>query len=187
MCKHRFSADKFLTPGPLVMALTGGPPKGPPPGAGGGWPPKDGDNIEMIAASFVPPKSGSKVRLFNLATDVPTASLSSAGKSLATGVKYTLGSVPWAAVPAGLATFTASASAGNLSCSGAHCYAGLATASFNPPAAPVLPNENTIVLLKITLFRGAFYILSAFSKESSEKRWHLYCNLQQDTFNPKTA
>ena len=153
-----FTATKFLTPGPLVMALTGGPPKGPPPGKGGGWPPKSGDNVEMIAASFVPPKTGariatprrpegsqgkrlrpvllppgSKVRLFNLATDVPTASLTSGGKTLASGVKYTLGSIPWAPVPAALASFTATASSeGNLTASAG----GLATASFNPPAAP---------------------------------------------------
>ena len=58
-----FTATKFLTPGPLVMALTGGPPKGPPPGKGGGWPPKSGDNVEMIAASFVPPKTGAHATL----------------------------------------------------------------------------------------------------------------------------
>ena len=60
------------------------------------WPPKVAKNVETIAASFVPPKSGSAVRLFNLASDVPTAGLagsSSGGKKLADGVKYTLGSV----------------------------------------------------------------------------------------------
>ena len=31
------------------------------------WPPKEAKNIETIAASFVPPKTGSAVRLFNLA------------------------------------------------------------------------------------------------------------------------
>ena len=76
---------------------------------------------------------GSKVRLFNLATDVPTATLTSGGKTLASGVKYTLGSIPWAPVPAALASFTATASSeGNLTASAG----GLATASFNPPAAP---------------------------------------------------
>ena len=52
---------------------------------------------------------GSKVRLFNLATDVPTATLTSGGKTLASGVKYTLGSIPWAPVPAALASFSAAA------------------------------------------------------------------------------
>jgi len=135
--KTLLTATKFLTPGPLVMALTGGPPTGPPPGKGGSWPPKDGDNIEMIAASFVPPKTGSKVRLFNLATDVPLATLTSGGTTLASNVKYTLGSIPWAAVPASLATFSASAATSMNSSSTADAEgAALATASFNPPAAP---------------------------------------------------
>ena len=31
------------------------------------WPPKSAKNVETIAASFVPPRNGSAVRLFNLA------------------------------------------------------------------------------------------------------------------------
>ena len=92
---------------------------------------------------------GSKVRLFNLATDVPTATLTSGGKTLASGVKYTLGSIPWAPVPAALASFTATASSeGNLTASAG----GLATASFNPPAAP---EAFTAFLLGTQAFGGS--------------------------------
>eukprot|EP01050_Picozoa_sp_SAG11_P026895 SAG11_NODE_6609_length_1279_cov_2.388136_2_plen_94_part_01 len=46
-----------------------------------------GRGAETIAASFVPPLNGSAVRLFNLALDVPAASLAEAGRPLATGVR----------------------------------------------------------------------------------------------------
>ena len=138
------------------------------------------------AASFVPPTTGSAVRLFvrrqarfhtarsckadgqsgrvwqNLAVDVELASLSdSKGTSLATGVKYTLGST-WApgqhsaptaaticslvvkfadsavltrlalsSVPATQDSFTASASSTDADEGG-----GLATSTMTPPAAP---------------------------------------------------
>ena len=50
--------------------------------------------METISASFVPPKTGSAVRLFNLAFDVPSAGLQNgAGKQLTDQVQYTLGSV----------------------------------------------------------------------------------------------
>ena len=60
-----------------------------------------------VAASFIPPKTGSAVRLFNLAADVPAAGLQDGnGASLADNVKYTLGS-KWAPVSATEQTFSA--------------------------------------------------------------------------------
>ena len=41
----------------------------------GYWPPALPDSIETIAASFVPPTNGSKVRLFNLAVGIKVAGL----------------------------------------------------------------------------------------------------------------
>jgi len=74
----------------------------------------------------VPPKTGSKVRLFNLAADVPSAGLSDAsGKALVSGVKYTLGSV-WAPIPAAAGTFTATSATGGT----------VASAPMTPPNAP---------------------------------------------------
>eukprot|EP01052_Picozoa_sp_SAG31_P035877 SAG31_NODE_4389_length_3277_cov_7.853682_3_plen_144_part_00 len=43
-----------LTPGPLVVVIKGS------------WPPTESTSVETVAASFVPPKNGSAVRLFNL-------------------------------------------------------------------------------------------------------------------------
>jgi hypothetical protein len=86
------SAKIPLTPGPLVVVIKDA------------WPPKQPKNVETIAASFVPPKDGSAVRLFNLASDVPSAGLSdSSGKQLADGIKYTLGSKVRLALPFALA------------------------------------------------------------------------------------
>ena len=74
----------------------------------------------------MPPKTGSKVRLFNLAADVPSAGLSDAsGKALVSGVKYTLGSV-WAPIPAAAGTFTATSATGGT----------VASAPMTPPNAP---------------------------------------------------
>ena len=74
------------------------------------WPPTKPTSVETIAASFVPPKNGSAVRLFNLAVDVKFASLQDgSGQTLASNVQYTLGS-PWHPVPATQQTFTASSS-----------------------------------------------------------------------------
>ena len=94
--------------------------------------------METIAASFVPPKQGSAVRLFNLAVDVPSAGLQDgSGKALAAGVKYTLGST-WAGVPSTQQTFAAVASSstvdGGDTTNGT--AAALAKAPFTPPSAP---------------------------------------------------
>lgn len=95
--------DIPLTPGPLVVALK----CSSTPGAC--WPPTSaqlGQNIETIAASFVPPATTSAVRLFNLSPKegakdgTMTVGLKSGSTSLATGVKYSLGS-DWADVPGG--------------------------------------------------------------------------------------
>ena len=64
------------------------------------------------------------MRLFNLAVDVPSASLPVGGSPLAHGVQYSLGS-KWVPVPATQQTFAASGSA-----------APLASAPFTPPNAP---------------------------------------------------
>ena len=64
------------------------------------------------------------MRLFNLAVDVPSASLTVGGTPLAHGVQYSLGS-KWVPVPATQQTFAASGSA-----------APLASAPFTPPNAP---------------------------------------------------
>ena len=70
-------------------------------------PPSKPTAVEAIAASFVPPKNGSAVRLFNLAVDVKFASLTDgSGKTLASQVQYSLGST-WAPVPATQQTFSA--------------------------------------------------------------------------------
>ena len=124
-----FSTKIPLTPGPLVVVVKDScPDRGAPTSkCGAVWPPNKPTAVETIAASFVPPKTGSAVRLFNLAADVPVAGLrdgGSTGKSLAQGVKYSLGS-PWAPVDATQQTFTAVGGAG-----------ALASAPFTPPAAP---------------------------------------------------
>ena len=70
------------------------------------------------------------VRLFNLASDVPSAGLKSGAKTLADGIKYTLGST-WAPVSAEQQTFTAVSDVGG---------ASLATATTTPPTAPEVPD-----------------------------------------------
>ena len=96
-----------------------------------------------VAASFVPPNTGSAVRLVNLAVDVPAAGLlDGKGVSLADNVKYTLGS-KWAPISATEQTFSAVADAraghsrsltvGRLG----HELAGvLASSPFTPPQSP---------------------------------------------------
>eukprot|EP01046_Picozoa_sp_COSAG06_P039116 COSAG06_NODE_4584_length_4125_cov_103.384501_9_plen_128_part_00 len=61
-----------LTPGPLVVVLKDSCPDRDEPTSkcGPAWPPSKATAVETIAASFVPPKTGSAVRLFNLAADV---------------------------------------------------------------------------------------------------------------------
>eukprot|EP01052_Picozoa_sp_SAG31_P055810 SAG31_NODE_15625_length_746_cov_0.935085_1_plen_128_part_10 len=84
-----------LTPGPLVVVIKDS------------WPPKEANNVETVAASFIPTKNGSAVRLFNLAMDVPAAGLTdSSGHHLASGVQYSLGS-SWSNVPGATEIYTA--------------------------------------------------------------------------------
>ena len=106
-------------------------------------PPKEAKNVETIAASFVPPKTGSAVRLFNLASDVGVAELQDGrGKALAEQVKYSLGS-SWSPVPSTPQTFCAFADTGNATTSVAghidiasRAVEPLASAPFTPPSAP---------------------------------------------------
>jgi hypothetical protein len=76
----RMLIDADSCPGPLVVVVKDT------------WPPHSPTNIETIAASFVPPKTGSAVRLFNLASAISQAGLKDQdGKTLAANIKYTLG------------------------------------------------------------------------------------------------
>lgn len=116
--KTILTTTKFLTPGPLVCVIKDA------------WPPKEDKNVECIAASFVPSKNSSKVRLFNLAMDVKEAALhsgSASGPKLADDVQYTLGSKPWVDVPATQGTFVATDALTN---------SQLATVSFQAPPGP---------------------------------------------------
>ena len=119
------------------------------------WPPTKLSAVETIAASFVPPKTESAVRLFNLAADVQFAGLSTGGKTLVDQVQYSLGS-SWKPVATAQATFSAfadaasgldfnlpqynrssSSSATTTSSSRAHeATTILASAPFTPPSAP---------------------------------------------------
>ena len=105
------------------------------------WPPKEGKNVETIAASFVPPANGSAVRMFNLASDVPVAGLTVVGsggkhQQLADQVKYSLGS-HWVPVSTAEQEFSAVVGSDNTTDDGAISVVGaLATATFSPPAAP---------------------------------------------------
>ena len=110
-----------LTPGPLVVVVKGS------------WPPKEQASVETIAASFVPPKNGSKVRMFNLAMDVPEVGLVGGdGMQLVDHVKYSLGS-DWMPVSTAEQQFAAVADSND---DDAVVAAALATATFTPPAAP---------------------------------------------------
>jgi hypothetical protein len=122
-----------LTPGPLVVVIKDGCPNrnSPTNKCAPAWPPSKSTAVETIAASFVPPKSGSAVRLFNLAADVQAAGLTNgASKTLVSGVKFTLGSV-WAPIPAASDTFTATSTSGDK----------LASAPMTPPLAPQVRAE----------------------------------------------
>ena len=98
-----------LTPGPLVVVIKVAQSQafnasGPEPF----WPPRVPDNVETIAASYVQPGTGGKVRLFNLSPDTKVAgmALSSGAKAgkLATNVHYSLGS-NWFPVPVTAQTY----------------------------------------------------------------------------------
>ena len=114
-----------LTPGPLVVVVKDA------------WPPSKATNIEPIAASFVPPTSGSAVRLFNLAQDVKSAGLKGGSDStvLVDKVLYSLGS-KWAPVPIGAQSYTVFSDGG----------AGTRLAS-SPFTAPIAPMVFTLFLL----------------------------------------
>ena len=91
-----------LTPGPSVLVLKVAQDQAFN-GTGGQvfWPPREPDNVEMIAASYVQPGTGGKIRLMNLAPDTKDAGMAlPGGKSLASNVAFSLGSA-WAAAPAG--------------------------------------------------------------------------------------
>ena len=103
-----------LTPGPLVVVIMGY------------WPLSDPNNIETIAASYVPPVTGSGVRLFNLAPDVTEAGMKEGSTALVNNVKYTLGS-SWAPITDAQGTFTVFDTASG---------ATLASDTFTPPNAP---------------------------------------------------
>ena len=100
-----FTTKIPLTPGPLVVVIKPAQAQafnasGPQPY----WPPRDPDQVETIAASYVQPGSEGSLRLFNLSPDTKRAGVALAGKSLATDVAFSLGS-PWSTVPAKSETF----------------------------------------------------------------------------------
>ena len=98
-----------LTPGPLVVVIKVAQSQafnhsGPEPF----WPPRVPDNVETIAASYVQPGAGGKVRLFNLSPDTKVAGMSITSgtpKALAQNVQYSLGS-DWFPVPATAQTYS---------------------------------------------------------------------------------
>lgn len=105
-----------LTPGPLVVVIKVAQSQafnasGPEPF----WPPRVPDNVETIAASYVQPGTGGKVRLFNLSPDTKAAGMSitsGTAKTLAKNVQYSLGS-DWLPVPATSETYSFSDSLTN--------------------------------------------------------------------------
>lgn len=98
-----------LTPGPLVVVIKVAQSQafnssGPEPF----WPPRVPDNVETIAASYVQPGTGGKVRLFNLSPDTKVAGMSITSgtpKTLAKNVQYSLGS-DWLPVPVTSQTYS---------------------------------------------------------------------------------
>ena len=117
-----------LTPGPLVVVIKDACPDRDVPGSkcGAAWPPTKPTAVETIAASFVPPKTGSAIRLFNLAADIHSAGLTNGAKKvLVSDVKFTLGSV-WMPIPASADSFTATDKS----------QAKIVTATMTPPDAP---------------------------------------------------
>eukprot|EP01050_Picozoa_sp_SAG11_P031819 SAG11_NODE_10054_length_860_cov_2.094612_1_plen_144_part_00 len=107
--------------------------------------PYRGKGPSASGQSFVPPKTGSKVRLFNLAVDVEFAGLNDgSGQQLAHDVQYSLGS-QWSQVPLAKQTFSAvsdtsssspTPSGSSNSSSLESLASALASVSFAPPAAP---------------------------------------------------
>ena len=105
-----------LTPGPLVVVIKVAQSQafnasGPEPF----WPPRVPDNVETIAASYVQPGTGGKVRLFNLSPDTKVAGMSVTSgtpKVLAKNVQYSLGS-NWFPVPVTSQTYSFSDSLTN--------------------------------------------------------------------------
>lgn len=94
-----------LTPGPLVVALKVAQDQDPSDPSKY-WPPNEADQVETIAASYVPQKNGSaSVRLFNLSPDTKVAGMSSSqGGPNISQVKYGLSS-DWLPFPVGAQSF----------------------------------------------------------------------------------
>ena len=95
-----------LTPGPLVVALKVAQDQDPTDPSKY-WPPVEADQVETIAASYVPQKNDSaSVRLFNLSPDTKIAGMTSSAKGGTdiTQVKYGLAS-DWSPFPIGGQTF----------------------------------------------------------------------------------
>ena len=87
-----YKVDKIpLTPGPLMVVIKVAQAQAfNASGPSVFWPPRDPDNIETIAASYVQPGDSAKVRLFNLSPDTKVAGMSSSAngtKALATNVE----------------------------------------------------------------------------------------------------
>ena len=66
-----YKVDKIpLTPGPLVVVIKVAQDQAfNASGPSDFWPPREPDNVETIAASYVQPGDSAKVRLFNLSPD----------------------------------------------------------------------------------------------------------------------
>ena len=105
--KVLYSKEIPLTPGPLVVALKVALNQDPADPSKY-WPPSEPDQVETIAASYVPPATGdASVRLFNLSPDTTLAGMTSDGSGAATisDVHFSLGS-KWVGFPLGKQTFT---------------------------------------------------------------------------------
>jgi hypothetical protein len=126
--KQLLTTTISLTPGPLVIVTKDY------------WPPAYPYNIEVIAASYPPAKSGSGVRLFNLSPDTPSADMSSGGVTLVLDILYSLGSV-WAPISNGTSSYTATNSATG---------AVIATDSFTAPPAPYVFTNFLVGLANTT-------------------------------------
>ena len=104
--KQLYTLDHIpLTPGPLVVALKVAQDQDPADRSKY-WPPNEPDQVETIAASYVPQQNGSaSVRLFNLSPDTKLVGMtSSAHGSDIQQVKYGLSS-DWEPFPVGQQTF----------------------------------------------------------------------------------
>ena len=91
--------EKFLPPGPVLIALKGDtwPPVPDTPTTQG--------SIEVIANSFSPPGDEPSVCLFNLSPDTPRASMTREAKEIATGIAFGDRST-WSGMPATSSAFT---------------------------------------------------------------------------------